>query len=269
MVAPGGERSWEARVAQHVTELRGRAPAGFTIVAARPFVVVGDEAPEVVRRRAGETVGWAVARLEQDFFPVEPAEIIDIWLLRDGASYRRTCEALFAGAPHTPFGFYLPARHAMVMDISTGGGTLVHELVHPFLAANLPGAPPWIDEGVASLFEQCGERDGHIVGFTNWRLAGLQEAIRQGRTDTLERLAHLEPGAFNGPAGGRHYAAARYICYYLQEKGLLATFLRRFAAARDGDPSGYVTLSEVLGERDMVDFQRRWEAFVLSLRFPG
>ncbi len=33
------------------------------------------------------------------------------------------------------------------------------------------------------------------------------------------------------------------------------------------DPSGYRTLQRVLGEDDMDAFRKRWEAFVLGLRF--
>ena len=34
------------------------------------------------------------------------------------------------------------------MNISTGGGTLVHEIVHPFIEANFPACPPWLNEGL-------------------------------------------------------------------------------------------------------------------------
>ncbi len=64
------------------------------------------------------------------------------------------------------------------MDISTGGGTLVHEIVHPFIEANFPNCPPWLNEGLGSLYEQSGEVQGRIHGFTNWRLHGLQADIK-------------------------------------------------------------------------------------------
>jgi hypothetical protein len=67
---------------------------------------------------------------------------------------------------------------------------------------------------------------------------------------------------------GRNYAQSRYLCYYLQEKGLLVKSYRAFHAAHKDDPTGYETLLEVLGEKDMADFQKRWEAWVLKLRFP-
>ena len=66
---------------------------------------------------------------------------------------------------------------------------------------------------------------------------------------------------------GTNYAQARYLCYYLQEKGLLRKFYKDFVANQKADPTGYKTLQTVLGERDMTAFQRKWEAFVMKLTF--
>lgn len=58
-----------------------------------PFVVLVDEAPEVVRQRAGQTVRWAVDRLKQDYFKSDPREIIDIWLFRKRVLDEKDMEA--------------------------------------------------------------------------------------------------------------------------------------------------------------------------------
>ena len=70
---------------------------------------------------------------------------------------------------------------------------------------------------------------------------------------------------YDDDAQGTHYAQARYLCYYLQERGLLTRFYREFHAAHASDPTGFDTLKKVLGETDMDAFQRRWEQFVLGL----
>jgi hypothetical protein len=154
------------------------------------------------------------------------------------------------------------------MDISTGGGTLVHEMVHPFVEANFPGCPPWLNEGLGSLYEQSGEESGHIHGYTNWRLAGLKAAIRRHRVPSFEKLTAATEHAFYEEDPGTNYGQARYLCHYLQEKGLLVRFYREFFAHRADDPTGFGTLKKVLGEEDMEAFQRRWEAFVMGLSFP-
>ncbi|MCA9780635.1 MAG: hypothetical protein KC800_28120, partial [Candidatus Eremiobacteraeota bacterium] len=76
--APAVPQEREARdpYEQHIYELQSRLPGPeFTVVRASPFVVIGDEAPEVVSKRADETVGWAVKKLKDSYFREDPEEI--------------------------------------------------------------------------------------------------------------------------------------------------------------------------------------------------
>jgi len=252
----------------HVAALREKLPGDdFTVVVQPPFVVVGDESAARVRARAEKTVRWAVDLLKKEYFQREPEEIIDIWLFRDKASYQAHAQQLFGETPDTPFGYYSPRHRVMVMNIATGGGTLVHEIVHPFVRANFPACPAWFNEGLGSLYEQCEEHDGRIAGRTNWRLAGLQEAIAEGRLMTFRQLTATTDAEFYGAGSRVRYAQARYLCYYLQQKGLLRRFYRAFVAAHEDDPTGYATLQDVLDWEDMAAFQGQWQEFVAGLRF--
>jgi hypothetical protein len=258
-----------ADYAQHMMKLNRKIPNGsFTVVMQRPFVVIGDEAPAVVGRRSVRTIKWAADKLKQDYFKKDPADIIDIWLFKNEKSYKKHAREIFGDRPDTPFGYYSHEHMALIMNIATGGGTLVHEIVHPFVSSNFPECPAWFNEGLASLYEQCREKDGGIWGMTNWRLAGLQGDIRAGRIASFEALTHTSEGEFYRCDKGNNYAQARYLCYYLQEKGLLVKFYHEFHANRKKDPTGYGTLKKVLGEKDMAAFQKRWERFVLKLTFP-
>ena len=267
-VASGTDNHSDADYAAHLAALKQKAPAGFAIVEQRPFFVIGDESPATVRQHAERTIKWAADKLRQDYFTQDPAEILDIWLFKDGASYEKYARELFGEKPSTPFGYYSARHRALIMNISTGGGTLVHELVHPFMRANFPECPVWFNEGLASLYEQSGEKEGHITGYTNWRLAGLQKAISDGKLLSFEALTALPEVDFYNGDKSANYAQARYLCYYLQENGLLVKFFRRFQAAAKTDPTGCKTLRQVLGEPDMDAFKKKWEAFVLGLRFP-
>src|SRR5262249_12414554 len=144
-----------------------------------------------------------------------------------------------------------------------GGGTLVHEIVHPYVHANFPDAPAWLNEGLASLYEYPDERAGAIVGRPNWRLAGLKSAIRADKVPAFRDMTTTTDDEFYDSRTG--YAQARYLLYYLQEKGLLVSYYKRFYAAREKDPTGYQTLVDVLGEADMAEFQRRWQEWALHL----
>ncbi|MBW2457313.1 MAG: C39 family peptidase, partial [Deltaproteobacteria bacterium] len=57
-----------ADFAQHVMALKKRLPEGFTIVVEPPFVVIGNDTAERVKRSATGTVRWAVTMLKQDYF---------------------------------------------------------------------------------------------------------------------------------------------------------------------------------------------------------
>ena len=264
--SPGSGKFTEAEFSRHINDLKKRLPSTeFSIVTQPPFVVVGDEPKNVVQQHAEETIKWAVDKLKQDFFTNDPAEILDIWLFKDAPSYEKHTLLLFGDKPTTPYGYYSPKDKALIMNISTGGGTLVHELVHPFVEANFPSCPAWFNEGLGSLYEQCGEVDGHIHGYVNWRLPGLQRAIKERRTSGFKTLTAMDSNAFYNNDSGVNYAQARYLCYYLQEKGLLVKFYAEFQAHQDKDPTGFNTLQRILTEKNMDVFQTKWEGFVLAL----
>ena len=254
----------------HIAALRKKAPPSFTIVRQAPFVVLGDEPAETVRMRAATIVKWSVDSLKRDYFAKDPAEIIDVWLFKDKESYEKHTVEIFGDKPTTPYGYYSEKHRALIMNIATGGGTLVHEIVHPYMHANFPACPPWFNEGMGSLYEQSTEKDGHIRGLTNWRLAGLQQGIKDGKILPFEKLTALNAEEFYGNAGGysSYYGQSRYLCFYLQEKNLLVKFYREFTAHAKEDPTGFQTLKKVLGETDMIAFQKRWQEYVMKLTFP-
>ncbi len=259
---PTSEADFQKHSDQLKTKLKGR---GFTVLIQKPFVVIGDEEEETVKRRTENTVKWAVDKLKQDYFTKDPTKILEIWLFKDDSSYRKHAKEFFNDEPDTPYGYYSPSSRALVMNISTGGGTLVHEIVHPFMEANFPACPAWFNEGMGSLYEQSGEEDGHIYGYTNWRLTGLQRGLKNKIVPTFKKLTAMNDEEFYREDTGTNYSQSRYLCYYLQEKKLLIKFYKEFVANQKTDPTGYQTLQKVLGERDMIAFQKNWEAYVLKL----
>jgi hypothetical protein len=258
-----------ADFAQRVMAIKKRMPPeGFSLAIAPPFVVIGDEPAATVRLRAEQVVKWTVERLKADFFRKDPDAIIAVWLFKDDASYEHHAKAIFGDSPTTPYGYYSSQHQALIMNIATGGGTLVHEIVHPFMRTNFPACPDWFNEGLGSLYEQSEDKNGHIHGRTNWRLPGLQKTIAAGTLLSFKDLAATTTDQFYNHDKGANYAQARYLCYYLQEKGLLVKFYHEFVAHAADDPTGYKTLQRVLGKSDMAGFQKRWEAWVLKLTFP-
>ncbi len=258
----------DADYAQHIRILKSKLPSkDFHVVMQKPFVVVGDGSFETVQKRSLQTIKWAVDRLKKDYFSTDPGNIVDIWLFRDKASYEANTVTLFGRRPTTHFGYYSSTDRSLVMNISTGGGTLVHEIVHPFIESNFPGCPSWFNEGIASLYEQCRDNRGHIWGSTNWRLNGLKKAIAGNRVPDFKTLCSTTTEEFYHKDPGTNYSQARYLCYYLQEQGLLRKFYHDFRRNALADPTGYETLKATLGTDDMTAFKERWQAFTASLNF--
>lgn len=253
---------------RHVAALKAEfGPRGWTVVAEPPFAVIGDGTPGQVQGHAAGIVRWAVRHLEAAYFERPPDSIITIWLFETAESYVRNTKALFGEEPDTPYGYYSPPDRALIMNIGTGGGTLVHEIVHPYMASNFPACPTWFNEGLASLYEQSAEFDGRIVGLTNWRLEGLQAALRAGTVPSFRALCESGDGFYTADPGS-NYGQARYLCYWLQEQGMLQQYYRKFRADHVLDPTGYGTLVSFVGP-DMPAFRREWERFVLGLRYPA
>lgn len=261
------DMTFDARIDDHLASLKERMPPGdFNVILQDPFVVIGDQTPDEVRSGA-RTVEWAVNCLKQDYFTKDPNEIIDVWLFKDEESYYVNAEKLFGSKPTTMYGYYTPTHNALVMNISTGGGTLVHEIVHPFIESNFPQCPSWFNEGLASLYEQSSELDGKIIGNSNWRLRALQLAIKDGIVPSFEELCSTTRREFYSEKA-TNYAQARYLCQYLQERKLLRTYYHEFNKNVADDPTGYETLKRVLNVEDMDAFKDQWEAFVMKLRYP-
>jgi hypothetical protein len=258
----------DAEYGEHIKQLRKKLEkhglSHFNVRIEDPFVVVGDGTLAQLER-SSKTVRWAADKLEQDFFTKRPSKILDIYLFQTAASYESGVEELTGEEPSTPYGFYSSSKGGMFMNIATGGGTLVHEIVHPYVEADFPTAPPWLNEGLGSLFEQSAERWPHrrpheLATSTD------PEGHCRGETPTIQALTALTNKQFYGQR--MSYGQARYLMYYLQEQDKLRSFYAAFRTARAQDPSGYKTLVSTLGEADMRAFQRKWERFVVDLSFP-
>ena len=256
--------------ARHIALLRKNHPKLKNLLfrVEKPFIIAAEGTPAQAKRWAEKTVRWATTKFKKQYFKNDPDKIITIWLFKTPATYKKGAALLSGYLPDTPYGYYEDEKQQMVMNIATGGGTLVHELFHAYIASNYPDCPTWINEGMGSLYEQCNERAGNIVGMTNWRLAGLKRAIRDKATIGFDKLAALSPRAFYGPGQSVRYAQARYLFYYLQQKNLLGKFFHEAKKQRNLDASGYNTLVKILKITDEPAFRNQWEAYCLKLTFP-
>jgi hypothetical protein len=214
-----------------------------------------------------QTVTRVFRYLYEDYFTRKPERPIRVYLFRDKSSYDSYCRSTYEKPPSTPYGFYMSRERKMVMNISTGTGTLAHELVHPLLSEDFPAVPSWFNEGFASLFEQSGERQGKMAGFVNWRLPKLRQLLKINRGVPLADLMKTTTEQFYGEDDrGVHYATARYFCLYLQDHGLLIPFFKEFKASAAEDPTGAKSLQKVTGKTP-AELEPIWRDWVLGLKY--
>ncbi len=86
----------------HLRELTKNMPEGFSCRVEMPFVVVGNQDAKTLESYSRQTLRWAVDNLKKEYFPHDPQTIIDIWLFKDDASYRKYTKLLFGDEPDTP-----------------------------------------------------------------------------------------------------------------------------------------------------------------------
>lgn len=261
--------SIEQRCAVTAADLQKKLGSACAVIVRPPFVIAGDLTQRKLDVWHKQTIAPAAAALANCYFRRAPDHPITVLLFGSERTYDEYARKVFGDEGISVYGYYKPRERTLVMNIATGGGTLVHELTHALMAFDFPEVPDWFNEGLASLHEQCRFREGNdgpwIEGLENWRLAGLQEAIRRKQLRSLEDL--IKSDDFRGRDEGRNYAQARYFCLYLQRKGLLREYFRRFQDGHKSDPKGLHAVAGVLPEQSWEELNSQFNAWVMTLKY--
>lgn len=232
-----------------------------------PFVIAGNLTDAQLEQWHSQTIAPAARAMGRSYFRTPPDQPITVLLFRDEESYRDFAKRVYGDAGVSIYGYYKPSERALVMNIGTGGGTLVHELTHALIAFDFPHVSDWFNEGLASLHEQCRFRsdESGIDGLPNWRLPLLVEAIRAKKLRSLESL--IGEGDFRDGPVGLNYAQARYFCMYMQQCGVLERFYHRYRASHKDDLLGLAAVKHVFPNHtwDQLDADfRRWAGEIRS-----
>lgn len=200
-------------------------------------------------------------------FTVGPKRAISVYLFPNERRYEAYCQLRWKRSCISIYGFYLGDEHRIVMNVGLGVGTLTHELVHPILQADFPEAPMWFEEGVASLYEHFGfTRPGEIIGLTNWRLGGLRQGFQSASEhSSLPHLFGLSDQEFRDDSESLHYAAARYLCQWLDQKGKLWPFYKEWRSSVSRDPTGQKSFETIMGMTP-GEANAPWMRWVSSLK---
>ncbi len=249
------------------TELKHQLSAAFTIARVGPWIIASDGPADDLRSLIRVLINGSALRLERQLFAKPRAEPVKIMLFKDKDSYESWNQKLFDEKPDTPYGYYSRSRNALVMNIGTGGGTLLHELVHAMAEADFPSIPAWLNEGLGSLYEASTRgRDGRVLGLTNWRLKGLLEDLEAGTSPGFPALLTMSDSDFYADGKSHsNYAASRYLMQWLQEQGKLEDF---YARVRDGASGPVALLAAIGGTATVPEIEQRVHAWVRTLTRP-
>jgi hypothetical protein len=269
--APDAEPPYDLRADQERRVRVSRQELGAKSVTATVsdvFVVVGP--PGWQGGQFDQSVGLmrsAMAGYMNGRFGTKPSRAISVYLFPNGQTYEAFCTKKYAAPCIAHFGFYEPTDRYMVMNIGLGLGTLTHEIVHPLVESDFPQAPTWLNEGIASVFEQPQiPRPGEIHGGKNWRHPRLKHALSSAERDAarLDRLFGMRDETFRGDGEDLHYAMARYVCQWLDERGKLWPFYQRWRDHVGDDPTGEKSFREVVGMTP-AEAHVVWSKWVLAL----
>jgi len=201
-------------------------------------------------------------------FDKRPARAVTVLLFEKAPPYDRYCVKQWGKPCFSPFGFYSGDVRTVVMNVGPGIGTLTHELVHPIVETDFPGAPDWINEGIASLYEAFSmPKKGEIFGNKNFRHPQLTAALGspKGRAfANLPALFAMSNKVFRGPREGLNYATARYFCQWMDSQKKLWPFYRAWRDDFANDPSGEAAFFATMG-KSPADLDAAWASWVQNL----
>lgn len=249
-----------------IKELRNSLADEFIIQKKSYFIIASNLSESETQKIIDNTIDRAVECFYNDFFKDRPTDMTTIFLFKDDATYRYWAKKLYNDTDLSRFGYYKPYSKVMLMNISTGTGTLVHELTHALVRYDFPDIPSWFNEGLGSLYERCSLNNGNILGYVNWRLPDLQEAIQENSYTSLKKLIETDEDEFYGNRSGFNYAQARYLCMYMQEKGVLKKFFKTFRDNYSDDNTGKKFMEQIFG-KSINEIDSEYVSWVKTLEY--
>jgi hypothetical protein len=269
------------RAVRYFQQLAG---TGFTVQLVGGFIVAGasSHSPADLQDMARALDGYRRFFASEYRMPL-PEYLVTVYVVPDPRALQRVADRLHGlSMSSMTIGYSFREDLSIVAVVPRGAeiarakgphGTVAHELFHLMVRNNFGDIPPWLDEGLAALYEVSAWRGDRIDGLPNWRGPVLKKFWAQ--RPPVARLVRMNWTAFDDVERrgeteeprqqAANHAMARYFVLYLQTKGQLAGVYRAFRERRvedlKGDPTLEATqlleatLGRALGEVD-GDFER-------------
>ena len=277
--------SWpeSARAAEALRKLLG---SGYRVVAAEPFIVAGRK-QERYLRAITERVLKPYHRYLAAHIGDSDGDPIFAVVASDPAEMIRVSHALYGISPQAS-----PITRDSVIAYSDSAARLMvavcgkdpanctsfaHELFHLLNGRAYEGAPWWLYEGAAELFESGELVGGEFVPRVGWRKRDLVLAdVNPSGLEKLLRLSKNAAYASQWPGPEAEMAKARFFAQFLHERHKLwevyEAMLARPADASAADLSGAMTVAQIVAPLDRLGVEfSRWvkERVVPAKAAPG
>ncbi|MBZ0202446.1 MAG: hypothetical protein IT281_02950 [Ignavibacteria bacterium] len=249
-----------------IEELKRLLSSDFTVEQHSYFIIVSNLSAEETEKVTAGTIDKAVDCFYNNYFDSRPSEPTTIFLFKNDETYRWWAKKLYDDDDLSRYGYYKPFAKTMLMNINTGTGTLVHEMTHALVRYDFPDIPSWFNEGLGSLYERCSLNNKQILGYVNWRLPALQDAINDKSYTSLDKLFKTDYDEFYGNRSDVNYSQARYICMYLQEAGLLKNFYKLFRDTYGEDNTGKTQIEKITG-KTLNEIDQDYVKWVSALKY--
>ena len=213
-----------------------------------------------------------------------PPHMITVYLAPDLQQYRALATKLHGfELPEASIGYsYREDLSLAALCPGRSTSTLYHELFHLMARSTFGDIPPWLDEGMAALYEVSRIEGERVSGVNNWR--GQLLTHNWSMRPPLENLVKMNWEEFDRVESeypeeglirqGVNHAPARYFMQYLQEHNQLAgvfnAFRTRNPKAMKNTPEAETqTLLETVLQKPLVEVDQDFAAwFKAEKRWP-
>ncbi len=179
-----------------------------------------------------------------------PDKLLTVYLLPDKYTFRQTALLVHGvKVPDANIGY------SNISDLSLVGvsdvtriGTLCHEMFHLMVRTDVGDVPPWMDEGIACIYETSKWSGNELMGdVINWRtdVLGVASYEMRDKIPNLREFIGYNWHQFDGFEANDlckasiNYAYGKHLMLYMQEQGklkaLLSAVKNRIEITEDSD----------------------------------
>ncbi|HEB61017.1 MAG TPA: PDZ domain-containing protein [Phycisphaeraceae bacterium] len=164
-------------------------------------------------------------------------------------------------------GFYLHDQGQLISR--TIGANLRHELIHSLHWADMDRRnqvhPIWIQEGLASLFEDVKLEKNNFTAEPSWRTNIVKRLAGMNRLTHLETLVEMDRKRFATYRPSRNYAEARTLFMFIADRGELHDWYEKYTDTFSDDPTGLQAILTIMKQEDVRELEKQYADWIRKL----